>query len=154
MPLLWKPSQGGIVGETGFNSSPVTKGVLLRATKSAISSFGRVEVKPKDALSRYQEFFNLAYAEGAIDRKTKHLIALGASLAAGCDPLTRYCLAVARGLGATDEEMQETMAIAMTVGATKIKVLQENALASLPGRKPEGTKVGSEEESGQEGCLT
>ena len=75
-----------LVGETGFNSSPVTKGVLFRARKSAISDFGRVEMQAKDALSKYQEFFNAAYAEGAIDRKTKHLIALGASLAAGCDP--------------------------------------------------------------------
>ncbi len=75
-----------LVGETGFNSSPVTKGVLFRANKSAISDVGRVEVEPKDAHSKYQEFFNAAYAEGTIDRKTKHLIALGASLAAGCEP--------------------------------------------------------------------
>ncbi len=75
-----------LVGETSFNSSPVTKGVLFRARKSAISDVGRVEMERKDALSKYQEFFNEAYAEGAIDRKTKHLIALGASLAAGCDP--------------------------------------------------------------------
>ncbi len=75
-----------LVGETGFNSSPVTKGVLFRAIKSAISDLRRVGTEPKGALSMYQEFFNAAYAEGAIDRKTKHLIALGASLAAGCDP--------------------------------------------------------------------
>jgi alkylhydroperoxidase/carboxymuconolactone decarboxylase family protein YurZ len=75
-----------LVAETGFNSSPVTKGVLFHATKSAISDVGRVEMEPKDALSKYQEFFNEAYGAGAIDRKTKHLIALGASLAAGCDP--------------------------------------------------------------------
>jgi hypothetical protein len=75
-----------LVSETGFNSSPVTKGVLFRARKSAISDVGRFEMQPKDALSKYQEFFNAAYAEGTIDRKTKHLIALGASLAAGCDP--------------------------------------------------------------------
>ena len=74
------------VAETGFNSSPVTKGVLFRARKSAISDIGRVAMEPKDTLSKYQEFFNAAYAEGTIDRKTKHLIALGASLAAGCDP--------------------------------------------------------------------
>ncbi len=43
-------------------------------------------MEPKDVLSKYQEFFNTAYGDGAIDRKTKHLIALGASLAAGCDP--------------------------------------------------------------------
>ena len=75
-----------LVSETGFNSSPVTKGVLFRARKSAISDVGRFEMQPIDALSKYQEFFNAAYAEGTIDRKTKHLIALGASLAAGCDP--------------------------------------------------------------------
>lgn len=75
-----------LVNETGFNSSPVTTGVLFRARKSAISDVGRFEIQPKDALSKYQEFFNAAYAEGTIDRKTKHLIALGASLAAGCDP--------------------------------------------------------------------
>jgi len=75
-----------LVGETDFNSSPVTKGVLFRARKPPVSNIRRFEMQPKDVLSKYQEFFNEAYAEGTIDRKTKHLIALGASLAAGCDP--------------------------------------------------------------------
>ena len=38
-----------------------------------------------DPLSKYQEFFDEAYAQGSLDKKTKHLIALGASLAAGCE---------------------------------------------------------------------
>ena len=46
------------------------------------------------------------------------------------------------------------MAIAMTVGATKIKVLQENALASIPDKKPEETKAANEGKSGQENCFT
>ncbi len=46
------------------------------------------------------------------------------------------------------------MAIAMSVGATKIKILQENALASLPDKKPEEKKTGHEGKSGQEGCFT
>ncbi len=75
-----------LVSDTGFNSSPVTKGVLFRARKPSVANIRRFEMQPKDTLSKYQEFFNAAYAEGAIDRKTKHLIALGASLAAGCDP--------------------------------------------------------------------
>jgi alkylhydroperoxidase/carboxymuconolactone decarboxylase family protein YurZ len=74
-----------MVGETGFNSSPVTKGVLLRARKPAAEEAGRKEVSSSDSLGKYDEFFNAAYSEGAIDRKTKHLIALAASLAAGCD---------------------------------------------------------------------
>jgi hypothetical protein len=40
-----------LVAETGFNSSPVTKGVLLRARKPAISDIGRVEMEPKGAFS-------------------------------------------------------------------------------------------------------
>ena len=46
------------------------------------------------------------------------------------------------------------MAIAMSVGATKIKILQENALVSLSDNKPEETKAGHEEKSGQESCFT
>jgi len=73
-----------LTAETGFNSSPVTQGVLFRAVKPAPADLGRPDMT--DALSKYREFFNVAYAEGRIDRKTKHLIALGASLAAGCEP--------------------------------------------------------------------
>lgn len=43
----------------------------------------------------------------------------------------QYCLAVARQLGTTDEELKEAMALAMTVGATKIRIQQESALTSL-----------------------
>lgn len=34
----------------------------------------------------YQSFFDATYGSGALDKKTKFLIALGASLVAGCDP--------------------------------------------------------------------
>ncbi len=37
-------------------------------------------------LKMYQDFFDAVYEDGAIDVKTKHLIALGSSLAAGCEP--------------------------------------------------------------------
>jgi alkylhydroperoxidase/carboxymuconolactone decarboxylase family protein YurZ len=74
------------VGETGFNSSPVTRGVLLRAKRSTIPDVGRLEMSSQDLLGKYQEFFSAVYTEGAISRRTKYLIGLGASLAAGCDP--------------------------------------------------------------------
>lgn len=40
----------------------------------------------KNPLATYQKYFDEVYGEGAIDVKTKHLIALGASLGAGCQP--------------------------------------------------------------------
>ncbi len=74
-----------MVSETGLNSSPVTRGALFRASKPAVSIHQQM-TEAMDTLSKYQEFFEAAYTDGALDRKTKHLIALGASLSAGCDP--------------------------------------------------------------------
>lgn len=78
-------ADGALVAETGFNSSPKTKGVLFRATKAVKSIAEERDKKMEDAFGKYQRFFDQTYAEGALDRKTKHLIALGASLGAGCE---------------------------------------------------------------------
>ncbi|SDL74808.1 Carboxymuconolactone decarboxylase family protein [Geoalkalibacter ferrihydriticus] len=39
-----------------------------------------------DPLNKFQEFMEAALAPGVLDHKTKQLVALGAALAAGCDP--------------------------------------------------------------------
>jgi len=75
-----------LVEETGFNSSPATKGVLFRSVKPAALVAATEGKTMSHALDKYREFFDLAYAQGVLDRKTKHLIALGASLGSGCDP--------------------------------------------------------------------
>ncbi len=74
-----------LVSETGFDSSPVTKGVLIRAESPPVYSL-RDKGSNMNPLDKYGDFFEGVYADGVLDRKTKHLIALGASLAAGCDP--------------------------------------------------------------------
>lgn len=38
-----------------------------------------------DPMGKYEEFLNASMAPGALDHKTKQLVALGAALAAGCD---------------------------------------------------------------------
>lgn len=74
-----------LVAETGFNSSPKTRGTLFRGEKALSTKDGKEITDVKDSLAKYQSFFDAAYAEGSLDRKTKHLVALGASLAAGCE---------------------------------------------------------------------
>lgn len=44
-----------------------------------------VEGNMSDAFGLYQDFFDAAYGPGILDKKTKSLIAVGASLAAGCE---------------------------------------------------------------------
>jgi alkylhydroperoxidase/carboxymuconolactone decarboxylase family protein YurZ len=77
-------SDAQMAAETGFNSSPKTKGTLVRATKAGVISKERSQAQG-DLLCTYQAFFDQTYAQGVLDRKTKHLIALGVSLAAGCE---------------------------------------------------------------------
>ncbi len=56
-------------------------------TGSADAEHGSMQVGGESMFSRFDEFFDTVYADdGVFDRKTKHLIALAASLGAGCEP--------------------------------------------------------------------
>jgi len=47
---------------------------------------GGVRTMSLNPMEKYDEFFSMTYLQGAMDIKTKHLVALGASLGAGCQP--------------------------------------------------------------------
>ncbi len=63
-------------------------GVVLRKRDDAgdvsVIQTGK-EREVADLMSKFEDFFHAAYNTGVLDRKTKHLVALGASLAAACD---------------------------------------------------------------------
>ena len=68
-----------------------------------------------------KRIFNLdtnAYAEGALDLKTKELLGLVASTVLRCDDCIKYHLETSYKLGITKEEMMEAMGIATLVGGT------------------------------------
>lgn len=47
---------------------------------------GRSAIMSSNPMDKYDEFFSMVYQPGAMDVKTKHLVALAASLGAGCQP--------------------------------------------------------------------
>lgn len=57
------------------------------------------------------------FDEGALDSKSKHLMAVAVSAVAGCE----YCLhahaAIAEQMGASEEEVAEAMSVAAVMGA-------------------------------------
>ena len=68
-----------------------------------------------------KRIFNLdtnAYAEGALDIKTKELLGLVASTVLRCDDCIKYHLETSHKEGITKEEMMEAMGIATLVGGT------------------------------------
>ena len=68
-----------------------------------------------------KRIFNLdtnAYAEGALDVKTKELLGLVASAVLRCDDCVKYQLVTSFKEGVTKQEMMEAMGIATLVGGT------------------------------------
>ncbi|WP_297517214.1 carboxymuconolactone decarboxylase family protein [Flavobacterium sp.] len=68
-----------------------------------------------------KRIFNLdtnAYAEGALDVKTKELLGLVASTVLRCDDCIKYHLETAYKQGVSKAEMMEAMGIATLVGGT------------------------------------
>lgn len=68
-----------------------------------------------------KRIFNLdtnAYAEGALDIKTKELIGLTCSLVLRCDDCVKYHLGKCKEVGFTSQEVHEAMGVATLIGGT------------------------------------
>ncbi len=67
----------------------------------------------------YAPFLELeekAFADGALDRKTKELMALSISIVTKCEPCMEWHLDQAMRAGATDQEIYETIDVAVEMG--------------------------------------
>ncbi|HEY2494055.1 MAG TPA: carboxymuconolactone decarboxylase family protein [Paenibacillus sp.] len=70
-----------------------------------------------DVTKSYHEFTGQCFQEGALDAKTKQLIALGIGLFTNNEVCTFYHVQEARSKGATDAEIMETVAVVGAAGA-------------------------------------
>ncbi len=77
----------------------------------------KLNLAANDTWEHFQKFNNAAFADGAIPKKYKELIALGVALTTQC----WYCLEVhrenARKAGATQEEIAEMTLVAAAIRA-------------------------------------
>jgi len=95
-------------------------------SKKLVEEFNEYRSKMNDKLLAdnnkiVKRIFNLdtnAYAEGALDVKTKELLGLVASTVLRCDDCVKYHLETSYKEGVTKEEMMEAMGIATLVGGT------------------------------------
>src|SRR3954464_1563622 len=87
----------------------------------------------------YFQFYQETYRTSVLDRKTKELIAIAASLATHCKGCLEGHIKKALKFGATKEELSETIAITMGVAAASIVDFTDIAAASLRIRHFDGT---------------
>jgi len=70
-----------------------------------------------EVMKAFREMGSVAHSGGALDAKTKELIAVGISVAIRCDPCITYHVKAAYEHGATRAEIAETMGMAVYMGA-------------------------------------
>ncbi len=91
-----------------------------------VEEFNEYRVKMNGAILEdnnkvLKRIFNLdtnAFAEGALDKKTKELLGLVASTVLRCDDCVKYHLEESHKAGLTKEEVVEALSIATLVGGT------------------------------------
>ncbi|MDP6182869.1 MAG: carboxymuconolactone decarboxylase family protein [Gammaproteobacteria bacterium] len=86
---------------------------IVDYAKKAFGKFG--DVLP-DTMSAFGKLQQTTFRDGALDIKTKELIALGISVAQGCDGCMAWHSAALNDLGVSREEAAEALGVAVEMG--------------------------------------
>ena len=99
-----------------------------RAQSGAVKSYALVE---PEIMKPYMRFYKATYERGHLDRKTKELVAIAASLVSACKGCLEGHLKKAIKFGATRGEISETIAVTLGVNAAAIVDRSDIASAAL-----------------------
>ena len=83
-----------------------------------------------EVMKAFSSIAQAALAQGALDPKTKELIALGISVAVRCDDCIAFHVKAAVERGATREEVLETLGMAIYMGAGPSAMYASHALGA------------------------
>ncbi|MDP1792258.1 MAG: carboxymuconolactone decarboxylase family protein [Methylibium sp.] len=97
-----------------------------------------------DVMKGFGELGRAAMADGALDKKTKELIAVALSVAARCDPCIGFHMQALAKLGASRQELDEALGVAVYMGggpslmyaAHAVAAYDEFARGPTPGEPP------------------
>lgn len=81
--------------------------------------------------AKYYETYKDIFEPGALDRKTKELIAIAAAAVSGCQGCLVGHIRKAKALGATMDEIKESVGVAFSVGAASVVDNSDVAAALL-----------------------
>jgi len=109
------------------NDTP-TDNAVTPEPQAGWPSYTMVESRMKKI---YFEFYQETYKKSKIDRKTKELIAIAASLGFKCQGCLNGHIKKAKKFGASPEEISEAIAIAMGVAAASVVDLTDIAAEHL-----------------------
>jgi AhpD family alkylhydroperoxidase len=82
-------------------------------------------------MKAFQDLGKAASADGALDKKSKELIALALGVAARCDGCIGFHTQALVRLGVSREELEETLGMAVYMGGGPSLMYSANALAAF-----------------------
>jgi len=85
-------------------------------TQSVSARLATLRSSTPDVMKSFNDLGRAATTKGALDRKTKELIALALSVAARCDPCIGFHTQTLVKLGATRQEIDEMLAVTTYMG--------------------------------------
>lgn len=109
--------------DTSNNFLDLTQGVTARL--ATLRSGAPDMMKSFGALGR------AALADGTLSAKTKELMALALGVAARCDPCIGYHVQALVKLGATRQELDETLGVVVYMGGGPALMYAANAIAAF-----------------------
>jgi len=83
------------------------------------------------AYGAFANFVKIAFSDGEVDRKTKELIAVGISVVLDCESCMEWHIGEARRLGASEQQIIETIDVAAEMGGGPATVAARFALKVL-----------------------
>lgn len=92
---------------------------------------GELGTKIPDTMKAFNDLHNATIRDGALNKKTKELIALGIAITVRCDGCIAFHVKDALTVGATSEEIIETIGVAILMGGGPSLVYGCEAMAAL-----------------------
>jgi AhpD family alkylhydroperoxidase len=99
-------------------------------TRSVSASIAKLRADIPDVMKGWAALAHPALADGALDKKTKELIALALGVASHCDACLGYHAAALVKLGATRAEVEEALGVAVYMGGGPSLMYAADALVA------------------------
>lgn len=111
---------------------PIGEGIdYRRVTQGVSANLKRLRSSTPQVMKAFGELGRAATAAGALDEKTKELIALALSVAARCDPCIGFHTQALARLGATRQEVDETLGVTTYMGGGPSLMYAAHAVAAF-----------------------
>lgn len=99
-------------------------------TQSVSKNLATLRTDITDVMKGFSELSKAATRDGALDKKTKELLALALGVAAHCDACIGFHVKALVQLGATKPEVEEALGMAVYMGGGPSLMYASNAIAA------------------------